>query len=123
MPCSAPGSATVAKPLSRAVKAIPVECARSRDTVQRCDLAEWAEYGYRASHSRFFWGLRLPLLCTLHGLLVGFALTGAKADERHTLLGIFDADHDLPAWRVGQIVIGDRNYFGREFETELAEAG
>jgi hypothetical protein len=56
----------------------PVECARSRETVKRSDLAGWAEYGYCASHSRFFWGLRLHLVCTLHGLPVGFALTGAK---------------------------------------------
>lgn len=30
-----------------------------------------------ASHSRFFWGLRLHLVCTVHGLPVGWALTGA----------------------------------------------
>jgi hypothetical protein len=64
----------------------PVECARSRATVKRSDLAGVAEYGYCASHSRYFWGLRLHLLCTLGGLPVGFALTGAKADERRTLL-------------------------------------
>ncbi|MFJ5776105.1 hypothetical protein [Streptomyces sp. NPDC093094] len=29
------------------------------------DLAGWAEYGYRASRSRFFRGLRLHLVCTL----------------------------------------------------------
>ena len=40
------------------VDSTPVECARSRETVQRSDLAGWAEYGYCASHSRFFWGLR-----------------------------------------------------------------
>jgi hypothetical protein len=34
----------------------PVECARSREAVQRSDLAGWAEYGYCASHSRFFRG-------------------------------------------------------------------
>jgi hypothetical protein len=34
----------------------PVECARSREAVGRSDLAGWAEYGYCASHSRFFWG-------------------------------------------------------------------
>ena len=101
----------------------PVECARSREAVQRSDLAGWAEYGYCASHSRFFWGLRLHLLCTLHGLPVGFALAGAKADERQTLLGIFDADPELPAWRVGQIVITDKNYYGRDFEAHLANAG
>ena len=70
------------------VDSTPVECARSRETVQRSDLAGWAEYGYCASHSRFFWGLRLHLVCTLHGLPVGWALTGAKADEREVLQSI-----------------------------------
>jgi hypothetical protein len=101
----------------------PVECGRSRETARRSDLAGWAEYGYCASHSRFFWGLRLHLLCTLHGLPVGFALTGAKADERQTLLGILDADPDLITGRAGQIVVADKNYFGREFEATLAETG
>ena len=45
----------------------PIECARSRETVKRSDLAGFAEYGYCASHSRYFWGLRLHLLCTLGG--------------------------------------------------------
>ncbi|MET9501017.1 transposase [Streptomyces sp. NPDC006622] len=67
------------------VDSTPVECGRSRETVKCSDLAGWAEYGYCASHSRFFWGLRLHLVCTLHGLPVAFALTGAKADERETL--------------------------------------
>ena len=100
----------------------PVECARSREAVQRSDLAGWAEYGYCASHSRYFWGLRLHLLCTLHGLPVGFALTGAKADERRTLLGIFEADPELTNGRAGQIVIADKNYYGHDFETTLNQA-
>lgn len=70
------------------VDSTPVECGRSRETVKRSDLAGWAEYGYCASHSRFFWGLRLHLVCTLQGLPVAFALTGAKADERETLLDL-----------------------------------
>ena len=44
----------------------PIECARSRPTVMRSDLAGWAEYGYCASHSRFFRGLRLHLVRTVH---------------------------------------------------------
>jgi hypothetical protein len=40
------------------VDSTPVECGRSRPTVKRSDLAGWAGYGYCASHSRFFWGLR-----------------------------------------------------------------
>jgi hypothetical protein len=105
------------------VDSTPVECARSREAVHRSDLAGWAEYGYCASHSRYFWGLRLHLLATLHGLPVGFALTGAKADERTVLLDILHTDPTLSAPRPGQIIIGDKNYFGAEFETTLAEAG
>ncbi len=58
----------------------------------RSALAGWAEYGYCASHSRFFWGLRLRLrlVCTVHGLPVGWALTRAKTDERATLLAVLD---------------------------------
>ena len=44
------------------VDSTPVECGRSRETAKRSDLAGWAEYGYYASHSRYFWGLRLHLL-------------------------------------------------------------
>jgi len=105
------------------VDSTPVECGRSRETAKRSDLAGWAEYGYCASHSRYFWGLRLHLLCTLSGLPVAFALTGAKADERETLLGMLDAHPTLVATHPGQTLIGDKNYFGKGFEAELAEAG
>ena len=49
------------------VDSTPVPCGMSRPTVQRSDLAGWAGYGYCASHSRFFWGLRLYLVCTPTG--------------------------------------------------------
>ncbi|SCE31172.1 Transposase DDE domain-containing protein [Streptomyces sp. AmelKG-A3] len=98
------------------VDSTPVECGRSRETVKRSDLAGWAEYGYCASHSRFFWGLRLHLVCTLQGLPIAFALTGAKADERETLLDLLAAEPELVAARAGQTLIGDKHYFGRAFE-------
>jgi len=101
----------------------PVECGRSRETTKRSDLAGWAAYGYCASHSRYFWGLRLHLVCTLHGLPVGFALAGAKADERQVLLGILGADPTLVATRPGQTLIADKHYYGREFEASLAGLG
>jgi hypothetical protein len=103
------------------VDSTPVECARSRETVKRSELAGWAQYGYCASHSRWFWGLRLHLVTTLHGLPVGFALAGAKADEREVLLEIL-ADQAL-ARPGGQTVIGDKNYYGRDFEKLLREDG
>ena len=101
----------------------PVECGRSRDTAKHSELAGWAQYGYCASHSRYFRGLRLHLICTLGGLPVGFALTGAKADERQTLLGILSADPALVTDRPGQTIIADKHYYGRDFEHTLDHAG
>lgn len=66
------------------------------------DLGGWAQYRYCASRSLFFWGLRLHLACTLHGLPVMFALTGAKADEREALLGMLGDDPALAAARPWQ---------------------
>jgi len=103
------------------VDSTPVECGRSRETARRGDAAGWAEYGYCASHSRYFWGLRLHLVCTLTGLPVLFALAGAKADEREILLGMLEAGRDVADGHPGQTVIGDKNYFGRHFEADLTE--
>lgn len=103
------------------VDSTPVECGRSRETARRSDAAGWAEYGYCASHSRYFWGLRLHLVCTLSGLPVLFALAGAKADEREILMGMLEAGQDVVNDHPGQTVIGDKNYFGRHFESDLTE--
>lgn len=62
-------------------------------------------------------------MCTLQGLPVAFALTGAKADERETLLDLLDAELEVVATRPGQTLIGDKNYFGRNFEHQLAAHG
>lgn len=102
----------------------PVECGRSRETVKRSDLAGWAEYGYCASHSRYFWGLRLHLVCTVHGLPVGWALTGAKANERDVFEQILAGTPALTRPRGHrQTLIADKGYNGRDFETRLEQAG
>ncbi len=108
------------------VDSTPVECARSKETVRRSEMAGWAECGYCASHSRYFWGLRLHLVCTLHGLPVGYALTGAKADERQTFLDILAGTPAMAAIRADghrQILIGDKNYYGAAFEETIDQAG
>ena len=103
------------------VDSTPVQCGCSRETVRRSDAAGWAEYGYCASHSRYFWGLRLHLVCTLHGLPVLFAVAGAKADEREVLLDMLENASDVVNAHPGQTLIGDKNYFGRTFEDDLTE--
>ena len=42
----------------------PPSSVLARPRVKRSDLAGCAQCGYCASHSRYFWGLRLHLLCT-----------------------------------------------------------
>lgn len=93
------------------VDSTPVGCGCSRETAKRSDLAGCAQYGYCAAHSRYFWGLRLHLVCTLGGLPILFAVTGSKADERETLRDMLDAAPDVMATHPGQTIIGDKSYF------------
>ena len=102
------------------VDSTPVECGRSRETVKRSDLAGWATYGYCASHSRYFWGLRLHLVTTPSGLPIAYALTSAKTDERDTALDMIALGELTTA---GQTLIADKGYRRASFETELANAG
>jgi hypothetical protein len=62
-------------------------------------------------------------LCTLHGLPVGWVLTGAKADEREALGEILAGRGMAPGGAGRQLLIADKNYFGRQFEAELDQAG
>jgi len=107
------------------VDSTPVECGRSRETATRSQLAGWAQYGYCASHSRYFWGLRLHLhlVCTLAGLPVAFALTGAKQAEQQVLVDLLAVEPQLVVERPGQVLIADKNYFGADFERILAGLG
>jgi len=100
----------------------PVECGRSRETAKRSDLAGWAEYGYCASHSRYFWGLRLHIVATLQGLPLAWALTGAKADERTTCWNLLVTTTALAATGVTRTLIADKGYYGAAFEADLADA-
>ena len=101
----------------------PVECARSRETVKRSELAGWAGYGYCASHSRYFWGLRLHLLCTPAGLPVSWALATPKADEREVLRALLAADTGLAAGRRGQTIIADKGYVSADLDRWLHQHG
>jgi len=105
------------------IDSTPVETARSRPTVKRTNLAGWAGYGYCASHSRYFYGLRLHLVCTPSGLPITFALANPKADERDVALDMLDHDSTLFDGRIVQTIVADKGYASREFETRLAEYG
>jgi Transposase DDE domain len=107
------------------VDSTPVECARSRETVKRGGqsslgdaLANAADYGYCASHSRHFWGFRLHALFALDGTPRALALTSPKIDEKLVCLQLVARCERAPGQML--IVIGDKNFRGKDFEAELA---
>jgi hypothetical protein len=101
------------------IDSTPVECARSRETVRRSALADAADYGYCASHSRFFWGFRLHAIFAPDGTPRALALTSPKRDEREVGLELVGRI----ACSEGTIIIGDKGYAGRAFAEALADLG
>ncbi|WP_131764968.1 IS982 family transposase [Candidatus Protofrankia californiensis] len=101
----------------------PVPCGMSRPTVRRSNVAGWAGYGYCASHSRFFWGLRLYLVCTPTGMPILWALANPKIGERDVLAAMIEIDAGLIAARDGVLLISDKGFASKPFERALAEWG
>jgi hypothetical protein len=102
----------------RLLDSTPVPCAASRETVRRSALAGIGGYGYCRSHSRWFWGFRLYLLCSPDGLPIGFELAPANAPERAVAAELLERvlEH-------GQVVIGDKGFAGAEFEQHVNALG
>jgi len=104
------------------VDSTPVECGRSRETTRRSDLAGWA-----------VWLLRRPF-----PLLLGTAaapgrhpagpadrLRAHRREGRRTSspTRLLNDNPTLAGSRPGQILIGDKNYYGRDFQADLADQG
>jgi len=100
------------------IDSTPVECARSRETVKRSALADVADYGWCASHSRWFWGLRLHLLAAPDGTPWAFTLASPKRDEREVGLELLARCSCR-----GAVLICDKGYAGRGFAAAVAEMG
>jgi Transposase DDE domain len=103
--------------------ATPVPCGMSRPTVKRSNAAGWANYGYCASHSRFYWGLKLYLVCTPVGMPVLWALADPKIGEREVLEAMLDRDEDLISQRGQILLISDKGFASGELEKHLSEEG
>jgi len=101
------------------VDSTPVPCAASRETVKRSALAELADYGWCASHSRFFWGFRLHLLAAPDGTPRALTLASPKRDEREVGLELLERC----ARRGGELLICDKGYAGRTFAAGVAALG
>jgi hypothetical protein len=96
----------------------PVECGRSVETTRRSDLADVCGYGYCASHSRWFWGMRLHLLCAPDGTPRAASLVAADRAERDVGLRLLSR-----ALVGGETIVCDKGYSGREFEQAVNELG
>ena len=100
----------------RLLDSTPVPCGQSRETRKRSELAGWAAYGWCASHSRPFWGLRLYLLCAVDGMPVSFCLAPANEGEREVAAALLDRARARGMLEGGEIIITDKGFASREFE-------
>ena len=105
----------------RLLDATPVPCAASRQTVRRSELAGWADYGYCAAHSRWYWGLKLYLLATPEGMPVTWCLADPRLGEREVAAELLAHARGTGALREGMIVLADEGLAGRAMERYAAD--
>lgn len=105
----------------RLLDATPVPCSTSRETVKRSELAGWANYGYCASHSRWYWGLKLYLITTVEGMPVAWCLADPKIGEREVCEELLGHARDSGALRDEMVVLADKGLAGKEMERFAAD--
>ena len=106
----------------RLLDSTPVPCGASRETVKRSELAGFAAYGYCASHSRYFWGLRLYLVCAPDGMPVAFCLAPANEPEREVAAALLERAARSELLHGQEIFITDKGFAGKEFEQFIHDA-
>ena len=101
------------------IDSTPIECARSRETVKRSQLADVIIKGDRRQPQPPLWEFVVYGLFVSHCLLVALTITSPKDGERDIALGLLT--------RSGRgrtlTVIGDKGYAGREFEAAAQQLG
>jgi len=114
-----PGSAE----LLRLMDATPIPCGQSVITARRSDLFGYAGYGYCPSHSRWYWGSKLMLVCTCDGTVTGFGLANPKlTGEREQARAMLN---DQPANRPapGTAIVTGKGLSGEDTEEYFASPG
>jgi Transposase DDE domain len=104
----------------RLLDATPVPGGTSRQTVKRSRLAGWANYGYCAAHSRWYWGMKLYLISTAEGMPVAWCLADPKPGEREIAAGLPGLARGTGALREGMIVLAGKGLAGRAIERYAA---
>jgi len=97
------------------VDSLPIDaCQFARATFCRRFAGE-ADYGYCHLRKRTFYGFRLHLRVSRDGVILGYQLAPARANDKAVL-----PELGLP---VGSVGIGDRNYWSPELRERLAAGG
>jgi hypothetical protein len=106
--------------LLRLLDATPVPCGQSTITAKRSQLFGYAGYGYESSHSRYYWGAKLMLVCTADGTVTGFGLANPKLwgerEQARLLLGLQPANRPPE----GSAVVTDKGLSGQQTEEFFA---
>ena len=89
-------------------------------TARRSNLFGYAGYGCCPSHSRWYWGPKLMLLCTCEGTVTGFGLANPKLygerDQARQMLNDRPANRPAP----GTAVVTDKGLAGEDTEAFFA---
>lgn len=100
----------------RLVDGTLLSCANYAGCASRSEFAGYAGYGYCASKSRWYWGVRLLLLSDRHGTPLGYDLLPANESERE---GVYE----LAAAQSGSLLFADAGHRGREHKESLRLVG
>lgn len=106
----------------RLMDSTKIICGMSRETVRHSNLFGYCGYGYDASHTLYFWGMRLLLLVTADGMVTGFALFSPKQYgevEAARLMLAVPANRPAP----GTTIVADKGFRSRVFAAETAALG
>jgi hypothetical protein len=107
----------------RLLDATPLPCGQSRETVKRSALWPYAAYGYDRSHSRWYWGFKLYLLCAPDGMPITWCLATPKLGERQVAQVLLDDAARQQALAAGTIILADKGFAGRAFERHVGVLG
>jgi hypothetical protein len=107
----------------RLLDATALPCGRSRETVKRSALWGHAAYGYDRSHSRWYWGFKLYLLCAPDGMPITWGVATPKLGEREVAEALLDDAARQRALAAGTIILADKGFAGRAFEQHVGALG
>jgi Transposase DDE domain len=107
----------------RLLDATPIPCAASRETVKRSDIAGTGGYGFCAAHTRYYWGLKLYLVCAPDGMPITWCLADPKIGEREVCLDLLTIAVETGLLAPGTTILADKNLAGREIEGQIAALG